>query len=102
MVNRASGLSVPVRVRPGAGRDRVGGRYDGPHGAALIVAVSAPAVDGKATEAVRRALAGSLGLRAAEVELRLGRTSRDKVFTVPGGDEIRARLAALRDGAGTP
>jgi uncharacterized protein YggU (UPF0235/DUF167 family) len=80
----------------------VGGRYDGPHGAALIVAVSAPAVDGKATEAVRRALAGSLGLRAAEVELRLGRTSRDKVFTVPAGDEIETRLAALRDGPPTP
>jgi len=30
----------------------VGGRYDGPHGPALIVAVAAPAVDGKATEAV--------------------------------------------------
>jgi uncharacterized protein YggU (UPF0235/DUF167 family) len=98
MVNRASGLSVAVRVRPGAGRDRVGGRYDGPHGPALIVAVSAPPVDGKATEAVRKALAAALGLRAADVTLRLGATSRDKVFTVPGGDEILARLTALRDG----
>jgi uncharacterized protein YggU (UPF0235/DUF167 family) len=84
-------------VRPGAGRNRVGGRYDGPHGPALIVAVSAPAVDGKATEAVRRALADSLGLRAAEVELRFGQTSRDKVFTVPAGEEVRTRLTALRD-----
>ena len=89
---------MPVRVRPGAGRNRVGGRYDGPHGPALIVAVSAPAVDGKATEAVRRALADSLGLRAADVALRLGQTRRDKVFTVPAGDEILARLAVLRDG----
>jgi len=102
MVNRPAGLSVPVRVRPGAGRNRVGGRYEGPHGPALIVAVAAPAVDGKATEAVRRALADSLGLRAADVALRLGRTSRDKVFTVPSGDEIRTRLAALRDGPPAP
>ncbi|WP_250030483.1 DUF167 domain-containing protein [Paractinoplanes maris] len=92
-------LSVPVRVRPGAGRDRVGGRYEGPHGPALIVAVGAPAVDGKATEAVRRALAGALGVRAGDVELRLGATSRDKVFTVAApGSGVAARLTALRDG----
>ncbi|MDI6104491.1 DUF167 domain-containing protein [Actinoplanes sp. NEAU-A12] len=92
------GTSVPVRVRPGAGRTRVGGRYDGPHGPALIVAVGAPAVDGKATEAVRKALAGALRVRPAEVSLRLGATSRDKVFTVtapPAGWE--QRLTDLRD-----
>jgi uncharacterized protein len=104
MVNRrpaeSAGLSVAVRVRPGAGRDRVGGRYDGPHGPALIIAVGAPAVDGKATEAVRRALAGALGVRPAAVTLRLGATSRDKVFTVTTDrDETLARLVALRDGA---
>ena len=93
-------LAVPVRVRPGAGRTRVGGCYAGPHGAALIVAVGAPAVDGKATEAVRRALADALRVRPAAVALRLGATSRDKVFTVAAGDvDIVARLAALRDGS---
>ena len=40
-----------VRVRPGASRTAVGGRYDGPLGPALVVAVTAPAVDGRATEA---------------------------------------------------
>ena len=79
----------------------MGGRYEGPHGPALIVAVGAPAVDGKATEAVRRALADALRVRPAEVTLRLGATSRDKVFTVTAGDEILGRLAALRDGTGT-
>jgi uncharacterized protein len=94
-------VSVAVRVRPGAGRTRVGGRYDGPHGAALIVAVGAPAVDGKATEAVRRALAEALGVRPGRVTLRLGATGRDKVFTVQSdGAEVARRLAALRDGAG--
>ena len=92
---------MAVRVRPGAGRTRVGGRYDGPHGAALIVAVGAPAVDGKATEAVRRALADALGLRPGAVALRLGATSRDKVFTVIGDEaEIATRLASLRDDNG--
>jgi uncharacterized protein YggU (UPF0235/DUF167 family) len=75
-------ISVAVRVRPGAGRTRVGGRYDGPHGPALIIAVGAPAVEGKATEAVRRALAEALGVRRADVTLRIGATSRNKVFTI--------------------
>jgi uncharacterized protein YggU (UPF0235/DUF167 family) len=90
-------LSVPVRVRPGAGRTRVGGSYDGPHGPALIVAVGAPAVDGKATEAARRALAAALGVRRADVSLQIGATSRDKVFTIAGaGPEVSIRLAELR------
>jgi uncharacterized protein len=104
MVNRppeVTPLSVCVRVRPGAGRTRVGGRYDGPHGPALLVAVGAAAVDGKATEAVRRALAEALAVRPADVTLRLGATSRNKVFTVAAGSaEVRARLVELRDGAG--
>ena len=92
-------VSVAVRVRPGAGRDRIGGRHDGPHGVALIVAVGAPAVDGKATEAVRRALAGALGVRAGEVTLKIGPTSRDKVFAVAGdAGAIGRRLAELLDG----
>jgi uncharacterized protein YggU (UPF0235/DUF167 family) len=71
-------------------------------GPALIVAVGTPAVDGKATEAVRRALAGALGVRRADVTLRLGATSRDKVFTVTTGEpgRLEQRLAALRDGTG--
>lgn len=90
-------VAVAVRVRPGAGRTRVGGCYDGPHGPALIIAVGAPAVDGKATEAVRRALADALGVRPRDVSLKIGATSRDKVFTVTG--DVGARLAALRDGS---
>jgi uncharacterized protein YggU (UPF0235/DUF167 family) len=92
-------IAVPVRVRPGAGRDRVGGRYDGPHGPALVVAVGAPAVDGRATEAVRRALAGALGVRAGAVALKVGATSRDKVFVVDADAAVVGRrLAELRDG----
>jgi uncharacterized protein YggU (UPF0235/DUF167 family) len=94
-----SGVSVAVRVRPGAGRTRVGGTYPGPHGPALIIAVGAPAVDGKATEAVRRALADALGVRAADVTLRIGATSRDKVFTVDfPAAELEPRLTGLLAG----
>jgi uncharacterized protein YggU (UPF0235/DUF167 family) len=92
-------VTVAVRVKPGAGRVRVGGCHEGPHGPALIVAVSAPAVDGRATEAVLRALAEALGMRPAAVTLRLGATSRDKLFTVAAPAEaVGRRVRELRDG----
>ncbi|WP_434741000.1 DUF167 domain-containing protein [Micromonospora sp. SH-82] len=90
---------IPVRVKPGASRTRVGGRYDGPHGPALVVAVHAPPVDGRATEAARRALAEALGLRPAVVSLRAGAASRDKLFLVerpPVG--LSDVVTRLRDG----
>jgi uncharacterized protein YggU (UPF0235/DUF167 family) len=91
-------VTVAVRVKPGAGRTRVGGCHEGPHGPALVVAVCAPAVDGKATEAVRRALADALGMRPAVVSLRLGATSRDKLFTVQApADVVDRRVRELRD-----
>ncbi|GAB7047361.1 hypothetical protein JCM9534A_24870 [Catenuloplanes indicus JCM 9534] len=92
-------VSVPVRVKPGASRARVGGRHDGPHGPALVVAVNAPPVDGRATEAARRALATALGVRPASVTLRLGAASRDKVFLVADAPEaLAAAVTELRDG----
>ena len=92
-------VTIAVRVKPGASRTAVGGRYDGPSGPALVVAVQAPAVDGRATEAARRALAEALGVRPARVTLRSGATSRDKVFTVDRPRSgLAERIAALRDG----
>jgi uncharacterized protein YggU (UPF0235/DUF167 family) len=93
-------LTVAVRVRPGASRTRVGGRYDGPWGPALVVAVHAPAVDGRATEAARQALAEALRVRPARVTLRAGATSRDKLFAVTAPpDGLDRRVRALRDGS---
>jgi len=88
-------MNIAVRVKPGASRTAVGGV----HGEALVVAVNAPPVDGRATEAARRALADALGVAASTVSLRSGATSRDKVFTVdrPPPD-LGARLAALKAG----
>lgn len=92
-------VSVPVRVKPGASRARVGGRHDGPHGPALVVAVNAPPVDGRATEAARKALASALGVRPASVTLRLGAASRDKVFLIADAPEALAAIVTeLRDG----
>ena len=92
-------VTIAVRVRPGASRTRVGGGYDGPLGPAVVVAVTARAVDGRATEAARRALADALGLRPAAVALRSGAASRNKLFTVvdPPPD-LAAALDRLRTG----
>jgi len=87
-------LRVGLRVRPGAGRTRVGGR----HGDDLVIAVTARAVDGKATQAALEALAEALGLRRRQVTLVTGATSRTKVAQVdaPGQlESVRARLAEL-------
>lgn len=88
--------SLPLRVRPGASRTRVGGAHAGPYGTALLVAVTAPAVDGRATRAALDAVADALGLRRAAVSLRAGERSRDKLAEIadPPAD-LPARLAAL-------
>jgi uncharacterized protein YggU (UPF0235/DUF167 family) len=90
------GIRVALRVRPGAPRDHVGGRYgDGQ----LMVSVRAPAVDGKATEAARRALARALGVKAAAVTIVSGATHRNKVLDVAGDpSSLLARLGDLLDG----
>ena len=55
------------------------------------VRVTAAPEAGRATEAARRALASSLGLRRTAVELVAGATSRTKRFRVDGLDEATAR-----------
>jgi uncharacterized protein YggU (UPF0235/DUF167 family) len=95
--------TIAVRVKPGSSRTRVGGRHEGAFGPAPVVAVTAPPVDGKATEAVRVALADALGRPARYVALLKGATGRDKLFTVDCSDPgeaaaVAARAAALRDG----
>jgi len=78
-------VRVSVRVRPGSSRTAVGGAHDG----ALVVRVSARAVEGAATEAVLVAVAEALGIRRREVSLVSGATSRTKVLDVPDGLEAR-------------
>lgn len=90
-----------VRVKPGAAKQSVGGSYPGPHGPALIVAVTAPAVDGKANEALRKALAAALNLRRAEVEIAHGSHGRDKIIAVQASPDQLAmiidQVTKLRD-----
>jgi len=86
---------VAIRVRPGASRTRAGGVYGDDR---LVVAVTARAVDGAATEAALVALADALGVRRRHVRLVSGATSRDKLVEVDdvAADDLAARLSALK------
>jgi uncharacterized protein len=76
-------VRVTIRVRPGSARSVVGGSHDG----ALVVRVSAPAVDGRATAAALAAVAAAFGVRPQAVRLVTGATSRTKVVEVDGADQ---------------
>ena len=89
-------MRLAIRVRPGASRAGVGGRYGD---SAVVVKVNERAVDGKATEAALRAVAEAFGVRRADVRLVSGATSRDKVVEITGDEaELARRAEALLEG----
>ena len=89
-------MRLAIRVKPGAARTLVGGR----HGSALVVSVTARAVDGKATEAALRAVAEAFGVARRDVSLITGATSRDKVVDIDGeAADLAGRRDALLDAA---
>nr|WP_307855204.1 DUF167 domain-containing protein [Kibdelosporangium banguiense] len=82
-----------MRVKPGARKDRVGGRW-GEN--ALIVAVAAPAVEGKANERLRAVLAKAFGVRKGDVSVVAGDRGRDKVIELsPAPADAAERLNML-------
>jgi uncharacterized protein (TIGR00251 family) len=80
------GVQFALRVQPGAKREGVVGLY----GDAVKIALSAPAVDGKANEALVWFVAEALRVSRASVEIVSGSTSRSKVMRVLGvtADEV--------------
>lgn len=87
-------IRVTVRVKPGASRNKVRGSYGDPP--ALVVAVSEPAIDGRASTAVCRALAAALGVSLSKVSIVMGQTSRTKVVEISDSDpQIERKIAEL-------
>jgi uncharacterized protein len=83
-------MRILLRVKPGAARTAVGGRYDGPSGPALVVSVRARPVEGRATEEVLRAVADVFDVRRSAVRLVHGATGRDKLVEVEGDEKMLA------------
>ena len=85
-----------VHVHPGSKHPGVGGVHDGD----LIVRVRERAVDGAATEAVVRAIAGAFAVPARTVTLVRGLTSRTKTLEIAGDVTLlAARLSELQNQA---
>ena len=82
--------TLELKVIPNAPKDAVGGWL----GAVLKVKIHAPALDGRANEALVGFLAGQLGLPRRAVALVRGDKSRHKVLRIEGlaADEARRRL----------
>ena len=89
---------LEIRVRPNTSRNKVGGSVGDP--ARLVVAVQAPAVDGKANQAVIKELAAAFNLRPRDFTIVFGELGRDKRLLIDGlslenEKTLQARLEEL-------
>jgi uncharacterized protein (TIGR00251 family) len=75
-------LLIEIRVRPNSSRNKVGGTAGDPP--RLVVSVQAPAVDGKANEAVIKELAKAFNCRTRDFTIVFGELGRDKRLLVTG------------------
>ncbi len=82
-------VTFAVHVAARASRDAIEGEHDG----ALKVRVTAPPVDGRANEAVRRLLAARLNVALSAVRIVAGESSRTKRVAIEG--VARAQILSL-------
>lgn len=85
-------LILTVRVQPGARADAIMGVADG----VLRIRLAAPALEGRANEALREFLAVRLGTAKSRVEVIKGETSRLKQVRVLGA-RLAPDMLATRD-----
>jgi uncharacterized protein (TIGR00251 family) len=74
------GAELKVRLQPKASETTIVGERDG----ALVVRVTAPPVDGKANDALRKLIAKRVGVAKSRVAIVRGAGSRDKIVRVEG------------------
>ena len=86
----AQHADIAVRLTPRADRTALAHAPDGGY----VARVTAPPVDGRANEALRRLVADRAGVAPSRVSITRGERSRDKVVRVEGLDDaaLRARL----------
>jgi uncharacterized protein (TIGR00251 family) len=86
---RDGAVEITVRVAPRASRNAVEGEYNG----ALKVRLTAPPVDDRANDALRRLLAERLKVPVSAVRIVAGEKRRTKRVSIAGVS--RAQVAAL-------
>ena len=92
---RDGSVVFAVRVTPRASRDAIEGEYQG----ALKVRLTAPPVEDKANDALRRFLAARLNVPVSAVRIVGGEKSRNKRIVIAG--VTRAQLISLAPAAET-
>jgi len=90
---RDGSIIFAVRVTPRASRDAIEGEYQG----ALKVRLTAPPVEDRANEALRRLLAARLNVPVSAVRIVGGEKSRNKRVAVAG--VTRAQVISLAEAA---
>jgi uncharacterized protein (TIGR00251 family) len=94
-------VELSVHAQPGAGRTQITGRF----GAALKVRVAAPPEQGRANEALAKALAEGFGVEDKAVSLISGDKSRTKRFRITGMEEddfVRRLDELVEEGTAAP
>jgi uncharacterized protein (TIGR00251 family) len=84
ITERAGGVTLTVRVTPRASRDAIEGEYRSDSGGALKVRLTAPPVEDRANEALRRLLAERLKVPVSSVRIVAGEKSRNKRVAIAG------------------
>lgn len=84
------GVTLAVRVQPGAKKTTIVGTYGEGATAQLKIAVQAPPIEGRANSALIVFLADLFNIPKSSIELMNGELSRSKVFLLRGVDERTA------------
>jgi uncharacterized protein len=82
---------IAVRLTPRAAKEEIAAAPGGGYAAR----VTAPPVDGRANEALRRLVAKRAGVAPSRVSVVKGEKARDKVVRVDGLDEVELRERLL-------
>lgn len=82
------GISIAVRVVPGARKSEIGGLM----GDRLRIRLQAPAVEGKANVELQRFLAVVFGVRRSAITILRGEHARDKMILIRGISEVPADI----------
>ena len=93
ITERAGSSIFAVRVQPRVSRDAIEGEWQG----ALKVRLTAPPVDDKANDALRRLLAARLNIPLSAVRIVSGERSRTKRIEIRGVTAAQIRAVASRN-----
>lgn len=80
-------LMIAIRISPNARKSEILGWF----GEEIKIKIAAPAVDGKANQALIHFLSKSLGISQADITIVRGHTSRSKIIQIPQSAETKLR-----------